>query len=97
MDDSSSSPTLGAVTELPKEINAGNAVVFGGAGCPQSIPAYGYLVLCKGTNAFVYSPTLPRAGYTANCGFGFGIGSAGAALLYYYTDYTTILNILEYL
>ena len=54
LDDSSSSPDLGIVSDLPAEVAAGKALVLGQGSCPAEIPAHGHLVVCKGEKAFTF-------------------------------------------
>ena len=83
LDDSSSSPDLGIVSDLPAEVAAGKALVLGQGSCPAEIPAHGYLVVCKGEKAFTFDAAgAGVASYLEGCGFGFGNGNSDDVVLF---------------
>jgi len=83
LDDSSSSPDLGIVSDLPAEVAAGKALVLGQGSCPAEIPAHGYLVVCKGEKAFTFDAAgAVVASYLEGCGFGFGNGNSDDVVLF---------------
>ncbi|EOD36906.1 hypothetical protein EMIHUDRAFT_201201 [Emiliania huxleyi CCMP1516] len=83
LDDSSSSPDLGIVSDLPAEVAAGKALVLGQGSCPAEIPAHGYLVVCKGEKAFTFDAAgAVVASYLEGCGFGFGNGNTDDVVLF---------------
>ena len=88
LDDSSSSPDLGLITDLPAEVAAGKALVLGAAGCPQTVPGLGYLVFCRQEDRVPGAFTFSAAGVLlatysdAFCGFGFGNGAEDDVVLF---------------
>jgi uncharacterized protein YjiK len=83
IDDSSSSPTLGQITDLPAEVVAGKALILGQGTCPKTIPGGGYLVLCKGDKAFLFDAAGKQiSAHSSGCGFGFGNGGSDEVVLF---------------
>ena len=83
MDDSSSSPDLGAISALPVEVASGSAITLGSGSCPDSIASGGFLVVCKGDWAYSFDAVGTRTGrHGPGCGFGFGLGHTDEVVLF---------------